>query len=193
MEVKEERQTKWDWKRIEELVLSGKSATEIAKMDEFMGLNAKYLANQISVRGLVRKRQELAVAGKKVDNLTKADRRAEGVEKHYAFSFEMMERLRRSIRAHKVEGSVKELRQTVDLFQSYLDAADKSYGLRNEVKNDAAASLNAMIALHILPPSKAEPVEIIEVKALPVAEGRDENVDAPPAAEGEIVETSAGE
>jgi hypothetical protein len=88
---------------------------------------------------------------------------------------------------------VKELRQTVDLFQSYLDAADKSYGLRNEVKNDAAASLNAMIALHILPPSKAEPVEIIEVKALPVAEGREEKMDAPPAAEGEIEQVSAGE
>jgi hypothetical protein len=189
----EERQTKWDWNRIEELVLSGKTASDICKMDEFVGMNQKYLANQISVRGLVRKRQELAVAGKKVDNLTKADRRAEGVEKHYAFSFEMMERLRRSIGAHKVEGSVKELRQTVDLFQSYLDAADKSYGLRNEVKNDAAASLNAMIALHILPPSKAESVEIIEVKALPVAEGREEKMDAPPAAEGEIVEVSAGE
>ncbi len=189
----EERQTKWDWNRIEELVLSGKTASDICKMDEFVGMNQKYLANQISVRGLVRKRQELAVAGKKVDTLTKADRRAEGVEKHYQFSFEMMERLRRSIGAHKVEGSVKELRQTVDLFQSYLDAADKSYGLRNEVKNDAAASLNAMIALHILPPSKAEPVEIIEVKALPIAEGREENVEPPPAAEGEIVEVSAGE
>jgi hypothetical protein len=189
----EERQTKWDWNRIEELVLSGKTASDICKMDEFVGMNQKYLANQISVRGLVRKRQELAVAGKRVDTLTKADRRAEGVEKHYQFSFEMMERLRRSIGAHKVEGSVKELRQTVDLFQSYLDAADKSYGLRNEVKNDAAASLNAMIALHILPPSKAEPVEIIEVKALPIAEGREEKMDTPPAAEGEIVEVSAGE
>jgi hypothetical protein len=50
-----------------------------------------------------------------------------------------------------------------------------------------------MIALHILPPSKAEPVEIIEVKALPIAEGREENVEPPPAAEGEIVEVSAGE
>jgi hypothetical protein len=193
MEVKEERQTKWDWEKIEQLVLSGKTASDICKMDEFVGMNQKYLANQISVRGLVRKRQELAVAGKKVDTLTKADRRAEGVEKHYQFSFEMMERLRRSIGAHKVEGSVKELRQTVDLFQSYLDAADKSYGLRNEVKNDAAASLNAMIALHILPPSKAESVEIIEAKAIPIAEGREENVEPPPAAEGEIVEVSAGE
>jgi hypothetical protein len=50
-----------------------------------------------------------------------------------------------------------------------------------------------MIALHILPPSKAESVEIIEVKALPVAEGREEKMDAPLAAEGEIVEVSAGE
>ena len=43
------------------------------------------------------------------------------------------------------------------LFQQYIDAAEKSYGLNGKDMDERAISLNAMVALHVVPPQKDEP------------------------------------
>ena len=49
----------------------------------------------------------------------------------------------------------------IDLFQKYLEAAETSYGLKGaDVSSTQAVSLNAMVALHIAPPSKAMEIEV---------------------------------
>ena len=53
------------------------------------------------------------------------------------------------------------------MLQKYLDAAETSYGLKaDQVKDESAVSLNAMVALHIVPPSRAAEGQVIEVQAI---------------------------
>jgi hypothetical protein len=53
----------------------------------------------------------------------------------------------------------------IDLFQKYLEAAETSYGLKGaDVSSTQAVSLNAMVALHIAPPSKALEIEVQSVR-----------------------------
>jgi len=165
--------SKWNWDEIEVLILSGKSPKEVSELPQFKGISKQYLANGIAKRGLIRKRDEMLAASKAQVGRNIVSMRAEGIEKHHAFSHDMLEKLRRAIADHRVKGSVKELRQLLDLFQGYLDAAETSYGLKDDLKSESAVSLNAMVALHIMPPSKAieEPprVEVIEMRVEPAS------------------------
>ncbi len=50
------------------------------------------------------------------------------------------------------------------LFQQYIDAAEKSYGLNGKDMDERAISLNAMVSLHVIPPQRDEPRNVtIEV------------------------------
>jgi hypothetical protein len=111
-----------------------------------------------------RKSRQLAAAGmdKKL-----VDARSAGVEEHHRFVFEQMSQMRSAIAEKAVKGNVKELREYLDMLQKYLDAADTSYGLKaDQVKDESAVSLNAMVALHIVPPSRAAEGQVIEVQAI---------------------------
>ena len=150
----------WDWTKIEALVLSGHSAKMIKELPEFREINVRYLANQITLRGFVKKREELKQAALATVDKTIVDRRSVDVEKHHTFAFDVLESMRSAIKEHRIRGSVRELREMMTLFQQYIDAAESSYGLKGEqVKSSEAVSLNAMVALHIMPPSKAEVVD----------------------------------
>jgi hypothetical protein len=65
--------------------------------------------------------------------------------------------MRKAILEHKVTGKVQDLRSMMTLFQQYIDAAEKSYGLNGKDMDERAISLNAMVSLHVLPPPKDEP------------------------------------
>ena len=169
MEVRNPKSTvaKWDWKSIEALVLSGKSPKEICAMPEFQGLNTRYLQNISAKNGWVKKRREIEAASLAGMDKKIVERKSEGVEAHHKFVFGQLERLRSAISEKQVKGSVKELREYLDMLQKYLDAAETSYGLKaDQVKDESAVSLNAMVALHILPPSKAVEAQVIEVKEI---------------------------
>lgn len=161
------KESKWDWNKIERLVLGGTPAREIIAMPEFSGLNLRNLQNTCAKRGWTKKRKEieqLAAAGmdKKL-----VDTRSEGVEEHHRFVFDQLSRMRSAIAEKAVKGNVKELREYLDMLQKYLDAAETSYGLKaDQVKDETAVSLNAMVALHIVPPSRAADGQVIEVQAI---------------------------
>lgn len=158
---------KWDWKSIEALVLSGKSPKDICAMPEFEGLNVRYLQNVSAKNGWVKKRREIEAASLAGMDKKIVERKSEGVEAHHKFVFGQLERLRSAIQEKEVKGSVKELREYLDMLQKYLDAAETSYGLKaDQVRDESAVSLNAMVALHILPPSKAKEAQVIEVQAI---------------------------
>ncbi len=56
-----------------------------------------------------------------------------------------------------VTGKVQDLRSMMTLFQQYIDAAEKSYGLNGKDMDERAISLNAMVSLHVMPPQRDEP------------------------------------
>lgn len=136
-------------------------------MEEFggRGMSLAYLKNQVAIRKLLDKRDEVLAKAKAATDKTIVERRTAGVEEHHLFAFDTLEKLRRAIAEHQVKGSVKELREMIDLFQKYLEAAETSYGLKGaDVASTQAVSLNAMVALHIAPPSKAEEIEVQSVR-----------------------------
>jgi hypothetical protein len=136
-------------------------------MEEFggKGMSLAYLKNQVSRRSLLDKRDEVLAKAKAATDKTIVERRTAGVEEHHLFAFGTLEKLRMAIAEHQVKGSVKELREMIDLFQKYLEAAETSYGLKGaDVSSTQAVSLNAMVALHIAPPSKAMEIEVQSVR-----------------------------
>ena len=147
--------------------MAGKTVREVHAMDEFggKGMSLAYLKNQVSRRSLLDKRDEVLAKAKAATDKTIVERRTAGVEEHHLFAFGTLEKLRMAIAEHQVKGSVKELREMIDLFQKYLEAAETSYGLKGaDVSSTQAVSLNAMVALHIAPPSKAMEIEVQSVR-----------------------------
>jgi len=182
---------KWDWDLVQRLLNEGKTVREIHEMDEFggRGMNFRYLKNQVSARKMLARRPERAVAVAETKAFKIADvvpeRRKKDTSEHHMFVFDQLERMRRAISQHKVKGSVKELREMVDLLNKYIDAADKAYGLKQEAaQTGRGASMNAMVALHIAPPSKAQ-VKELESKIIEMGVDMGEQGSDPPAgAEG---------
>jgi hypothetical protein len=147
--------------------MAGKTVREVHNMEEFggRGMSLAYLKNQVAIRKLLDKRDEVLAKAKAATDKTIVERRTAGVEEHHLFAFDTLEKLRMAIAEHQIKGSVKELREMIDLFQRYLEAAETSYGLKGaDVASTQAVSLNAMVALHIAPPSKAEEIEVQTVR-----------------------------
>jgi len=160
---------KWNWTLCEALVLAGQTVNEIMEHEEFKGISRKYLYNQIGKRGYKKRSAELEVLARQKIGKSLVDLRADGIEGHHKFAYDTLEKMRAAIADHKIKGSVKELREMLDVFQRYIDAAESSYGLKGQdVQGGSAVSLNAMVALHIVPPSKAS--ESMEVKVERIAD-----------------------
>lgn len=170
------RPVKWDWPLIEKLILSGKTNKEILEMPEFEGMSYAYLKNKSAKFGLHQKAEEVQIIAKGNVDRSIAERRTSGIEEHHVFTFEQLEKMRKAILEHKVTGKVQDLRSMMTLFQQYIDAAEKSYGLNGKDMDERAISLNAMVSLHVVPPQKDEPRnvtidvamdEVQEVTAIP--------------------------
>ena len=165
------RPIKWDWPKIERLILAGKTNKEILEMPEFQGMSYAYLKNKSAKFGLHQKAEEVQIIARGEVDRSIAERRTAGIEEHHLFTFEQLEKMRKAILEHKVTGKVQDLRSMMTLFQQYIDAAEKSYGLNGKDMDERAISLNAMVALHVVPPQKDEPrnvtldVTIEEVQA----------------------------
>lgn len=158
------RPVKWDWPLIERLILSGKTNKEILEMPEFEGMSYAYLKNKSAKFGLHQKAEEVQIIAKGNVDRSIAERRTSGIEEHHVFTFEQLEKMRKAILEHKVTGKVQDLRSMMTLFQQYIDAAEKSYGLNGKDMDERAISLNAMVSLHVMPPPKDEPRNVtIEV------------------------------
>jgi len=158
------RPVKWDWPLIERLILSGKTNKEILEMPEFQGMSYAYLKNKSAKFGLHQKAEDVAIISRGNVDRSIAERRTSGIEDHHVFTFEQLEKMRKAILEHKVTGKVQDLRSMMTLFQQYIDAAEKSYGLNGKDMDERAISLNAMVSLHVVPPQRDEkPNVAIEV------------------------------
>jgi len=151
------RPVKWDWPKIERLILAGKTNKEILEMPEFQGMSYAYLKNKSAKFGLHQKAEEVQIIAKGNVDRSIAERRTTGIEEHHVFTFEQLEKMRKAILEHKVTGKVQDLRSMMTLFQQYIDAAEKSYGLNGKDMDERAISLNAMVSLHVIPPQRDEP------------------------------------
>lgn len=165
------RPVKWDWPLIEKLILSGKTNKEILEMPEFEGMSYAYLKNKSAKFGLHQKAEDVAIISRGNVDRSIAERRTSGIEDHHVFTFEQLEKMRKAILEHKVTGKVQDLRSMMTLFQQYIDAAEKSYGLNGKDMDERAISLNAMVSLHVMPPPRDEkPNVAIEVAMQEVRE-----------------------
>jgi hypothetical protein len=165
------RPVKWDWPLIERLILSGKTNKEILEMPEFEGMSYAYLKNKSAKFGLHQKAEDVAIISRGNVDRSIAERRTSGIEDHHVFTFEQLEKMRKAILEHKVTGKVQDLRSMMTLFQQYIDAAEKSYGLNGKDMDERAISLNAMVSLHVIPPQRDEPRNVtIEVAMQEVQE-----------------------
>jgi hypothetical protein len=56
---------KWDWDLIERLLMAGKTVREVHAMEEFggKGMSLAYLKNQVAIRKLLDKRDEVLAKG----------------------------------------------------------------------------------------------------------------------------------
>ena len=160
------RPVKWDWPLIEKLILSGKTNKEILEMPEFEGMSYAYLKNKSAKFGLHQKAEEVQIIAKGNVDRSIAERRTSGIEEHHVFTFEQLEKMRKAILEHKVTGKVQDLRSMMTLFQQYIDAAEKSYGLNGKDMDERAISLNAMVSLHVVPPQRDEPRNVTHEIAL---------------------------
>jgi hypothetical protein len=167
------RPIKWDWAKIEKLILAGHTNREILEMPEFQGMSYAYLKNKSAKFGLHQKAQDVAIIAAGQVERSLADRRSKGIEDHHIFTFEQLEKMRRAIKEHKVTGKVQDLRSMMTLFQQYIDAAEKSYGLNGKDMDERAISLNAMVSLHVVPPQRdsgeriAMDVAIVDAEVVP--------------------------
>lgn len=179
---------KYDWDKIEKLILGGASNREILSMPEFENMPYAYLKNKAAKLKLHAKQREVVQLAQGNLDRSLADIRTLGIEEHHLFTFEQLEKMRSAIKEHKVTGKIQDLRSMMTLFQQYIDAAEKSYGLQGKNVDDRAISLNAMVALHIQPPQRDNGERIAMDVAIVDAE-----VVAATNAEGAEVDRSAGE
>ncbi len=126
-------------------------------MPEFEGMSYAYLKNKSAKFGLHQKAEDVAIISRGNVDRSIAERRTSGIEDHHVFTFEQLEKMRKAILEHKVTGKVQDLRSMMTLFQQYIDAAEKSYGLNGKDMDERAISLNAMVSLHVIPPQRDEP------------------------------------
>jgi len=115
---------------------------------------------------LHQKAEEVQIIAKGNVDRSIAERRTTGIEEHHVFTFEQLEKMRKAILEHKVTGKVQDLRSMMTLFQQYIDAAEKSYGLNGKDMDERAISLNAMVSLHVVPPQRDEPRNVTHDVAL---------------------------
>jgi hypothetical protein len=159
---------KWDWRFDRAIAHGGENRSRSpcngrvrGQRDELWPISRTKFAPQ-----LLDKRDEVLAKAKAATDKTIVERRTAGVEEHHLFAFGTLEKLRMAIAEHQVKGSVKELREMIDLFQKYLEAAETSYGLegRGCFINSSRESKRNGRALHIAPPSKAEEIEVQSVR-----------------------------
>ena len=192
------RPKKWNWEEIKAHYMAGLDVADITKLPQYKGLSPFYFRN-VMVREKWAKQRELirTQAAAKIEKKL-IHKMGEESEQHLWFMLKQIEEERKVIEERKKLKGTKEQKERLELLTELDKTARRTLGLdQQEVGNQKAMSVNAMISLHVTPPSKDETgyvegkhrIEILEGETLPanaiVTDNKEE------AEEGELIESEA--
>lgn len=151
------RPRKWDMEKLKTLYLAGGELQDLMKLPEFEGLSYFYLKKIAtrerwsSQKSMVRTQAHALVEKSLIENIK------EQTDKHYQFMLKQIDDEREQIVKRRKLTGTKDQKERLDLLESLEKIARRTLGLDEQnIADKQAASINAMISLHVSPPSKAE-------------------------------------
>ncbi len=151
------RPKKWNWEEIKSHYMAGLDVADITKLPQYKGLSPFYFRN-VMVREKWAKQRDLirTQASAKIEKKL-IHKMGEESEQHLWFMLKQLEEERKVIDERKKLKGTKEQKERLELLTELDKTARRTLGLdQQEVQNQRAMSVNAMISLHITPPQKDE-------------------------------------
>jgi hypothetical protein len=153
---------KWDMDKVRALYIQGTEIADIVKMPEFNGLSRFYVKNVMIKGKWSQQRQLIRTQSTGLIEKTIVDAMKEQTEDHLRFMLKQISEERAEIVARKKMGNIKDQRERLEVLSELDKTARRTLGLDDQnIADKRAMSVNAMISLHVRPPSKAEEVEVI--------------------------------
>lgn len=190
------RPKKWNWEEIKAHYMAGLDVADITKLPQYKGLSPFYFRNVMvrekwaKQRDLIRTQAVAKVEKKLIHKM------GEESEQHLWFMLKQIGEERKVIEERKKLKGTKEQKERLELLTELDKTARRTLGLdQQDVSNQKAMSVNAMISLHVTPPQKDEmgyvagkhSIQILEEETLPSNSIVNENMEE--AEEGELVES----
>ena len=151
------RPKKWNWEEIKSHYMAGLDVADITKLPQYKGLSPFYFRN-VMVREKWAKQRDLirTQASAKIEKKL-IHKMGEESEAHLWFMLKQLEEERKVIEERKKLKGTKEQKERLELLTELDKTARRTLGLdQQEVQNQKAMSVNAMISLHVTPPIKDE-------------------------------------
>jgi len=156
---------KWDMDKVRALYIQGTEIADIVKMPEFNGLSRFYVKNVMIKGKWSQQRQLIRTQSTGMIEKTIVDAMKEQTEDHLRFMLKQISEERAEIVARKKMGNIKDQRERLEVLAELDKTARRTLGLDEQnIADKRAMSVNAMISLHVRPPSKAEEVEVISTE-----------------------------
>lgn len=192
------RPKKWNWEEIKAHYMAGMDVADITKLPQYKGLSPFYFRN-VMVREKWAKQRDLirTQAAAKIEKKL-IHKMGEESEQHLWFMLKQIDEERKVIEERKKLKGTKEQKERLELLTELDKTARRTLGLdQQDVSNQRAMSVNAMISLHVTPPQKDEMgyvegkhnIQILEGKTPPENAIVTDNEEG--AEEGEIIEAEA--
>ena len=170
------RPKKWNWEEIKAHYMAGMDVADITKLPQYKGLSPFYFRN-VMVKERWAKQRDLirTQAAAKIEKKL-IHRMGEESEAHLWFMLKQIEEERKVIEGRRKLTGTKEQKERLELLTELDKTARRTLGLdQQEVQNQKAMSVNAMISLHVTPPAKDEMgyvngkhiIEVVEEKSAP--------------------------
>ena len=156
---------KWDMDKVRTLYIQGMEIVDIVKMPEFNGLSRFYVKNVMIKGKWSQQRQMIRTQATGMIEKTIVDAMKEQTEDHLRFMLKQISEERAEIVARRKQGNIKDQRERLEVLAELDKTARRTLGLDEQnLADKRTMSVNAMISLHVTPPSKAEEVEVISTE-----------------------------
>jgi hypothetical protein len=182
------RPKKWNWEEIKAHYMAGLDVADITKLPQYKGLSPFYFRNVMvkekwaKQRDLIRTQSAAKIEKKLIHKM------GEESEAHLWFMLKQIEEERKVIEGRKKLTGTKEQKERLELLTELDKTARRTLGLdQQDVSNQKAMSVNAMISLHVTPPIKDDMSNVDAKHIIEVVEekSRIENVIVNDTEEGE--------
>lgn len=173
------RPKKWNWEEIKSHYMAGLDVADITKLPQYKGLSPFYFRN-VMVKEKWAKQRELirTQASAKIEKKL-IHKMGEESEAHLWFMLKQIEEERKVIDERKKLKGTKEQKERLELLTELDKTARRTLGLdQQDVSNQKAMSVNAMISLHVTPPSRDEMSNVTGKHRIEIVEGETRNEDA---------------
>lgn len=166
---------KWDMDKVRALYIQGIEIADILKMPEFNGLSRFYVKNVMIKGKWSQQRQMIRTQSTGLIEKTIIDAMKDQTEDHLRFMLKQISEERAEIVSRRKQGNIKEQRERLEVLAELDKTARRTLGLDEQnIADKRTMSVNAMISLHMTPPTKAEEVEIVSVKHIEDGEIKEE-------------------